>query len=204
MPACKQSSDAGDAAKRRLKSAQKSLARAKAENELVQQAATRYRQRIQKAANEHLADAKRLQEAKVLDMAEVTQREQLEPKRAVVREFLASNAALKSLLVSEEAAFKEELVKLNVPPERIQSELSAFQSPFRGKATNIRMRETDQQIGDSLLGALDFMDGIWGQWNYNKDYSRVQFSPPGALAKYNEFMEAIEAATKEQNVLQGQ
>jgi len=43
------------------------------------------------------------------------------------------------------------------------------------------------------------------QWNFNENYSRVQFSPPpGALAKYNEFMEAIEAATKEQNVLPGQ
>jgi hypothetical protein len=66
------------------------------------------------------------------------------------------------------------------------------------------MRETEQRIGDSLLGALDFLDGIWGEWNYSKEYSQVQFSPPGALSKYNEFIEALEAASKEQKELQGQ
>ena len=145
-----------------------------------------------------------MQEAKVLDMGEVTQREQLETKREVVRKFLASNEALKSLLANEESVFREELVKLNVPPARIKSELNTFQSGIRGKAVSMRMRETDQRIGESLLGALDFLDGIWGQWNYNKEYSQVQFSPPGALRKYTEFMEAIEAASREQKELQGQ
>jgi hypothetical protein len=32
----------------------------------------------------------------------------------------------------------------------------------------------------------------------------VKFSPPGALKKYTEFMEAIEAASREQNELQKQ
>ncbi len=31
--------------------------------------------------------------------------------------------------------------------------------------------------------------------------TRLQFSPPGALKKYTEFMEAIDAASKEQNEL---
>jgi hypothetical protein len=204
IPACKQSSDASDAVERGQKAALRSIARAKAENALVQQAASSYRQRIQVAASEHAANAKRMQDAKVLDMGEVTQREQLEPKREVVRKFLASNEALKSLLVNEEALFKEELVKLNVPQARIKSELNTFQSGIRGKAASLRMRETEQRIGDSLLGALDFLDGIWGEWNYSKEYSQVQFSPPGALSKYNEFMEALEAASKEQKELQGQ
>ena len=98
----------------------------------------------------------------------------------------------------------EELVNLNVPPARIKSELNTFQSGISGKAASIRMRETEQRIGDLLLGALDFLDGIWGEWNYNKEYSQVQFSQPGALSKYNEFMEALEAASKEQKELQGQ
>ena len=145
-----------------------------------------------------------MQDAKVLDMREVTRREQLEPKRELVRKFLASNEALKSLLANEETFFKEELVKLNVPQARIKSELNTFQSVIRGKAASIRMRETEQRIGDSLLGALDFLGGIWGEWNYSKEYSQVQFNPPGALSKYNEFMEALEAASKEQKELQGQ
>ena len=66
------------------------------------------------------------------------------------------------------------------------------------------MREADQRLGNSLLGALDFLDEIWGQWNYDKVYERVQFSPPGALKKYNDIMEAIEAASKEQTELQEQ
>ena len=202
IPACKQASDASITAEHAQKATQKSTAHAKGEDKLVQQAASSYRQRIQQAASEHVANAKRMQEAKVLDMREVTQREQLEPKRELVRKFLASNEALKSLLANEEAAFMEELVNLNVPPARIKSELNTFQSVIRGKAASIRMRETEQRIGDLLLGALDFLDRIWGEWNYNKEYSQVQFSPPGALSKYNEFMEAIEVASKEQKELQ--
>jgi hypothetical protein len=202
IPACKQASDASITAEHAQKATQKSTAHAKGEDKLVQQAASSYRQRIQQAASEHVANAKRMQEAKVLDMGEVTQREQLESNREVVRKFLASNEALKSLLANEEAAFMEELVNLNVPPARIKSELNTFQSVIRGKAASIRMRETEQRIGDLLLGALDFLDRIWGEWNYNKEYSQVQFSPPGALSKYNEFMEAIEVASKEQKELQ--
>jgi hypothetical protein len=145
-----------------------------------------------------------MQEAKVLDMSGVTQREQLETKREVVRKFLASNEALKSLLANKEAVFTEELAKLNVPQARIKSELKAFQSGGQDIAVTIRRRETDQRIGNSLLGALDFLDEIWGQWNYSKEYSQVRFSPPGALRKYNEFMEAIEAASREQKEIQDQ
>jgi hypothetical protein len=202
IPACKQSSDASDTVERRQKAALRSIARAKAENALVQQAASSYRQRIQVAASEHAANAKRMQDAKVLDMREVTQQAQLETKREVVRKFLASNEALRLLLADEEAVLKEELVKLKVPQARIKSELNSFQSGIRTKAVSIRMRETEQRIGDSLLGALDFLDGIWGEWNYSKEYSQVQFSPPGALSKYNEFMESLEAALKEQKELQ--
>jgi hypothetical protein len=203
IPACKPASDTNNAVGQPNKPALKSTAGAPTEDALVQQATSSYQQRIQQAASEHVANAKRMQEAKVLDMGEVTQREQLEAKREVVRKFLASNEALKSLLVNEEVVFKEELVKLNVPQARIKSELNTFQSVIRGKAASIRMRETEQRIGDSLLGALDFLDGIWGEWNYSKEYSQVQFSPPGALSKYNEFMEALETASKEQKELQG-
>ena len=142
-----------------------------------------------------------MQEAKVLDMEQVTKREQVETKREVVRKFLESNEALRNLLAQEEAAFTEELTKLNVPPAKIEPALKAFQSGIPGKAVVIRMREADQRIGNSLLGALDFLAEIWGEWNYNKEYMQVQFSPPGALKKYNEFMEAVEAATKEQQEL---
>jgi hypothetical protein len=68
----------------------------------------------------------------------------------------------------------------------------------------IRMREADERIGNALLGALGFLDEIWGQWNYNKEYDQVQFSPPGALKKYNDLLEIIEAASKEQKELQEQ
>jgi hypothetical protein len=108
------------------------------------------------------------------------------------------------LLLKEEAIFAEELARLNLPQASIESAVKGYHSGIPGKAVAIRMRGTDQRIGDSVLGALDFLDESWGQWNYNKEYDQVQFSPPGALRKYTEFMEAIEAASKEQNELQEQ
>jgi len=64
------------------------------------------------------------------------------------------------------------------------------------------MRELDRCIGTAFLGTLDFLEQTWGQWNYNKEYSQVQFSVPGALQKYNELMETIKAASSEQKDLQ--
>jgi hypothetical protein len=204
MPACKQGVDASKADEQASKSAPESSAQAKREDTLVQQAASSCRQSIQEAAREHAADAKRVQEGKVLDMRGVTQREQLETKREVVRKFLSSNEALKSLLLNEERVFSEALAKLDVPQARVALELRAFQSGIRDKAVSLRMRETDQRIGAALLGTLDFLDEIWGQWKYSEEYGQVQFSPPGALKKYNEFMEAIETASGEQKQLQEQ
>ncbi len=204
LPACKPATDADNRARPATKRAQEAPPQARTEAALVQQAAENCRQRIQKVAAAHAANARALQEAKVLDMEAVKQREQLEAKRAVVRTFLMSNEALRLLLVKSEAAFKEELTKLNLPPARIAAATSDLQIGIRGKAEAIQMREADQRMGSSLLGALDFLDEIWGQWNYNKEYDHVQFSPPGALKKYNDFMEVIEAASKEQQALQEQ
>jgi hypothetical protein len=106
VPACKRAADAAKTVEPPSKAGQKSSAQVKGEDARVQQAANNCRQRIQEAATEHAANAKHVQEAKVLDMKEVTQREQVEAKREVVRKFLASNEALKSLLVNEEAVFK--------------------------------------------------------------------------------------------------
>ena len=132
MPACKRAADAGKTGEQPPQAAQKSGAQTRGEDTLVERAASSCRQRIQEAAAEHAGNAKRLQEAKVLDMKEVTQREQLETKREVIRKFLASSEALKSLLVNEEAALTEELAKLNVSPARIASERRGFQSGIRG------------------------------------------------------------------------
>lgn len=204
LPACKRAADTAKTVEPPLKTPQESGAQAEGGDRRVHEAANRCGQRIQEAAREHAANVRHMNEAKVLDMKEVTQREQVEAKREVVRKFLASNEAFKSVVLSEETIFAEELAKRQVPQARIESAVRGFQSSIPGKAITIRMRGTDQRIGDSALGALDFLDEIWGQWNYNKEYEQVQFSPPGALKKYTEFMEAIEAASSEQKALQEQ
>jgi hypothetical protein len=204
LPACKRAADPAETKEAPSTEVKKSSPRATGEDARVQQAANSCRLRIQEAAEDHAANTRRMNEAKVLDMKDVTRRGQVEAKRVVVRKFLASNGALKSLLENEEAIFSEELAKLHVPQAGIELAMKGFQSGIAGKAVATRMRETDQRIGDSALGALNFLDEIWGQWNYSKDYDRVQFSPPGALRKYTEFMEAIEAASKEQNELREQ
>ena len=154
LQACKRAADAAKTVEPPSKAGQKSSAQAKDEDTRVQQAASNCRQRIQDAAREHAANAKRVQETKVLDMKEVTKREQVETKREVVRKFLASNEALRTLLVNEEAILAEELETLNVPQAGIKSAVKGFQSSIPGKAEAIRMRGADQRIGDSVLGAL--------------------------------------------------
>ncbi len=168
---------------------------------MVQQAANDCQRRLQDAAQDHAANAQRLNESNVLSMSGVTQRDQLEARRALVRRFLASNEALRSLLVNEAGAFTQALEQLNVPQARIAAEARAFPSSVRDRDLAIRKREADQRMGNALLGALDFLDELWGQWNYNKEYDQVQFTPPGALKRYTDLLTAIEAASQAQQVL---
>ena len=109
VPACKPASDISTGSEQRHKLAPKAAASVATEDALVQQATARYQQRIQQAAGVHAANAKRMQEASVLDMSGLTQRDELEPKREMVRQFLGSNQTLKALLTHEESAFQEEL-----------------------------------------------------------------------------------------------
>jgi peptide subunit release factor 1 (eRF1) len=95
LPACKQRTDARQTTEQSPKAVQESNAEAKGVDASIQQAASSYRQRIQQAAQLHAANGKLVQEAKVLAMNGVTEREQLEAKRELVRRFLASNEALK-------------------------------------------------------------------------------------------------------------
>ena len=112
-------------------------------------------------------------------------------------EYLSTTSALRREIANYQHVFEAPLA--NALWAMDTSKVSSI-----SKGMAIRMRGADQRIGSSVLGALDFLDEIWGQWNYNKEYDQVQFSPPGALRKYTEFMETIEAASREQNELQEQ
>jgi len=55
-----------------------------------------------------------------------------------------------------------------------------------------------------MLGVLDMLDERWGRWRYNKEYDQVQLDWPGALKKYNNFMEEIDSATRDQKEIREQ
>jgi hypothetical protein len=93
LPACKRAADPAETKEPPPTAVKKSSPQVKGEDARVQQAANSCRQRIQEAAMEHAANTRSMNEAKVLDMKDVTQREQVEAKREVVRKFLASNGA---------------------------------------------------------------------------------------------------------------
>ena len=174
------------------------------EQALVQETARVSLQRMQEAIDAHRANAKVLQDSRVMDMKSVERKDQLETKREVVRRFLASNDELAALLANAETAFRQELIKLNVSQATMELALDDFRSRARILEGLARLRDADKRIADSMLGVLDMLDENWGRWRYNKEYDQVQLDWPGALKKYNNFMEEIDSATRDQKEIREQ
>ena len=171
---------------------------------LAANATKAYLEKVQALMSDYSAAAKLLRSPPVLNMSGVESREQLQAKRKVVENFMAANEKLMAFITRGEKPFREELVRFKVSEEMTESVLKGY----RGKATErnilqVKIRQTDQQIGTSMLGILDVLDASWGGWKYSAEKKKTIFSDTAALEKYNDYSKTIQLAADEQNRLLG-
>jgi len=195
-------------ASQRLDAIEKSMddlaAQSTGDKALELKASSGYLHRLQVVSAKYTSGLQELEGARVLDMSGVERREQLTPKRDAVQRFMASNEEFKSFLTNAENIFKEEMVAMKVPQKTFDQALEGFHSKAYINNTLIKIRDTDRQIGEGMLGVVDLLDEHWGKWTYNTERKRLVFAADGSLDQYNAFLAKIKKASNEQKRLQEQ
>jgi UPF0716 family protein affecting phage T7 exclusion len=163
-----------------------------------------YLERIREASDEHRKNVTLMNSAKILDVSGVRNKEDLEAKRVMLRAFLKSNEELKSFQANSDNVMREELVNAKVSPPQIESTMKSFQSQSQTMAGSVKIRDTDRQIGESMMAIIDLLDTSFGQWRFNHMNHELQFNKREVLDQYNGFIKEIQSAVTEQKRLQEQ
>jgi hypothetical protein len=179
--------------------------KAPVDNSPAGRATAAFHDEMQKLSTEYSAAAEPIHNPSVLDMSGVDKREQLQPRKELVKSFLASNEKLITFINSGETKYREILTKFNVPAPTADSTIKNYRHNDEERDfLLVRIRQGDQQIGDDLLGMLDVLDARWGNWKYNPARKNVAFTDDASLAKFNAYFKDMAEAAAAQKQLQMQ
>jgi hypothetical protein len=175
------------------------------EDALVRKGSQAYLARIQAIQEAYQTASSNLTAARVLSTSNLTSRETIAERRALVEEFLKCNADLKNFMNGGEDNFRAELVRQNISPSKIESAISDFHKTSAAQVPVIsEIHSQGDRIGRGMLTVLDLLDVNWGHWTYNPTDGHVQFESPNLVEQYNAVLKGISEATKERAVAQGQ
>lgn len=140
-----------------------------------------------------------LTSAKVLAVTNLLQRDQIQGRKAVVEKFLEANQKLKTFVAQGNSELQKILVDSGVSSDVVQSAAAGFDKKFMPQAPFLtKIRDTDERMGQAMLGILDLLDTRWGRWRYDRSTRKVRFDDQAALQSYNGFMASIRQARTEQ------
>ena len=172
---------------------------------LVAKAGSAYTAKMQSLLTDYTAALRAMKSPPVLEMKGVDQREQLEGKKELVKKFMEANEKLMAFYTKAESVFRDELVRAKVPVPTFEAALKEYrQNEDERNYLAVKIRMTDQRIGTALLGALDILDGSWGDWKYNPENKSLIFKDTTVIAKYNNYVGEMNSAAQEQAQLQGE
>ena len=174
------------------------------EDALVWKGSQAYLARIQTIQQAYQVASSNLTAARVLSTSNLTSRQTIIDRRALVEEFLKCNADLKNFMNGGEDNFRSELVRQNVSPAVIESVISGFHKTSVAQVPVVsEIHSQGDRIGRGMLTVLDLLDVNWGHWTYNPADGHVQFESPNLVEQYNAILKGIAEAAKEQATAQG-
>jgi hypothetical protein len=162
-----------------------------------------YVSRMQTALQRYQVSLKKLTDAEVLNCLNLSDKQELADRRVVVRQFMAFNGELKSMITNSEKTIEADLVRLQSPPDKTRQ----FMAGFHNKAAPInaitsQIRDCDDHAGQAMLTALDVLEAQWGKWHYDPSIGQVRFDDAAADAAYRKQVAGMQAAGAEQIGLQ--
>ncbi len=158
-------------------------------------------QRLQTLQADWANASKDLAAADVLRGRDLTEREQLQARKASVQKFLEASAAARDYLKQSEENYRAELARQNVPPAELDAAVDGFHnSDAAVQPLVVEISRTDSRIGEALLRLLGLLDASWGEWRYDSAKNRKVFKSAEALEHYNACMQEIADARKDQDL----
>lgn len=188
--------------KSRLDSA---ASRASGADALILQAVSDYTGRIQAETQKYHSALEQLTRAKVTNFSTLTNRDQIEERREVVRNFLAANNSFKKILNDQGQVMQSELLARNVSPAKVDSFMAGFnhsQAPILPKVNAIR--DWDDKMGQAFLKILDLAEAQWGRFRCDDATGKTIFLDHQAADEFNSQLAVVRQAGRDQVRLQGE
>jgi len=172
---------------------------------LTMKASAAYIGKLNGLRRDYEAAMKDLKEAKILSAPSDSDKEGLDTKRAIVEKFLKANAGLRDFLAHGDQRFRDEFDALQVSPLVTEAALISYrQKADRVNPLVVRIRETDDRIGDGMLKIIGLEKDNWGSWSVSETSGKIMFKNSALLSQYNAFSKEIRDASVEQQKLQAQ
>jgi hypothetical protein len=157
-------------------------------------------QNVQAAYKEAI---RQLTDAHVMRTSDLTGREQLKTREAIVQKFLDVNVILEAFVKNHEQILHDELVGEHIPETGIASAIASFRKSSADQMPLVlEIRQTDRRMGNAMLQSLDLLDADWGQWHYDAAKTKLIFQNTATLQKYNSAIREINSAQADQAVSQ--
>jgi hypothetical protein len=170
---------------------------------LAMQVTQLFMQRMQAGVAKMVAAQKAVTAAEVLDTSTLTNRNDIEPRRQLLRELMADNEAVRYLITNRTQFAQSELKARGVSANAIKEFLAGMNQSFPEDLSN-QLRDCGKQSCEAQLGILDLLDSEWGKWKYNFAKDKLQFNDDATIDKYNELVQTITDLSQKEIDLQGE
>lgn len=145
-----------------------------------------------------------LQDGEMLNGDTLKTKDQLAPRRKIVQSFLDTNRRFREFVRDSEQHFETELKARSLIPEDIGKAMAAFHKGDNRNILVLKIRDSDERIGKSILGTLDLLEKQWGQWKFDGKTDLFTFQDTEAAKQYATLQKDLVAASEEQAALQQQ
>ncbi len=145
-----------------------------------------------------------MQNAEVLNGETLKAKDQIAPRRKIVQTFLDANQRLREFVRDSEQHFEAELKTRSVVPGDIDQALTSFRKGAARNTLVLKIRDSDERIGKSMLTALTLVEQQWDRWKFDKDADKFTFEDAAAQKEYVTSVKEIENASEVQTLLKQQ
>ncbi len=166
------------------------------------EAASAYLEKLQTLTQDYESRLAALQKIDAVNPANLLDRSELAPRRLTIRAFLDSNERLKKFMEHAEEQMIAQMTARKIPDRQQNAFLDSFRKGKERHQTVVKIRATDERIGEGMLAILLLYEQEWGEWNYERSSRRVLFQDEKALKRFDTLNQGLSEAAEEQRNLQ--
>jgi hypothetical protein len=169
------------------------------DDSLALRASSAYVQKLSALKTNYDAALAQLKTAGVLKASTITDKSLLASRRTAVTNFLAANEDFKDFISHGAECFRAECDRLHIPAATTDSAVQGY----RKKADLINplivsMRESDEEIGQGMLGIISLEEINWGHWSASSAGGKIRFEDPALVKTFNSYLKQIRDASDEE------